>query len=55
MTDVPFPPAYVCVKRLLPLAAALALLCPARALFGWGHEGHVVVALIAEHYMTAPR
>ena len=21
--------------------------------FGWGHEGHAVVGLIAEHYMTA--
>jgi hypothetical protein len=31
---------------------AFALLCPFRAVFGWGHEGHTVVALIAEHYMT---
>ena len=33
-------------------AVAVALLCPFRAVFGWGHEGHAVVALIAEHYMT---
>jgi hypothetical protein len=32
------------------LAAALALLCPARAVFGWGRKGHVVVTLIAEHF-----
>jgi hypothetical protein len=38
--------------RIFTLAAALALFCPVRAVFGWGHEGHVVVALIAEHYMT---
>jgi hypothetical protein len=35
----------------LTLAATLALLCPVRAAFGWGHEGHVVVSLIAEHFM----
>jgi len=30
------------------LAWALALLWPCRIGFGWGHEGHTVVALIAE-------
>lgn len=34
------------------MTSALALLCPLRGVFGWGHEGHDVVALIAEHYMT---
>jgi hypothetical protein len=33
-------------------ALALALICVPRLGFGWGHEGHVVIALIAEHYMT---
>ena len=33
-------------------AAGLCLLWPWRAGFGWGHEGHAVVGLIAEHYMT---
>jgi hypothetical protein len=28
------------------------LLWPWRAGFGWGHEGHAVVGLIAERYMT---
>ena len=36
----------------LTLIAALALPCPLQALFGWGHEGHEVIALIAEHYMS---
>jgi hypothetical protein len=35
------------------VASALVLLLPGRAGFGWGHEGHTVVALIAEHYMTS--
>ena len=30
----------------------LALLCPVRSAFGWGYEGHEVIGLIAEHYMT---
>jgi hypothetical protein len=33
-------------------ALALVLICLPRLAFGWGHEGHVVIALIAEHYMT---
>ena len=46
-------PSVAFVRRpCLAVWAALALLCPVRAVFGWGHEGHVVVALIAEHYMT---
>ena len=36
----------------LILAAALVLIWPCRGLFGWGREGHTVVALIAERYMT---
>jgi S1/P1 Nuclease len=36
----------------LTAGAALALLCPLRAVFGWGHEGHAVIGLVAEHYMT---
>ena len=39
--------------RTLTAVAALCLLCPLRAVFGWGHEGHQVIGLIAEHYMTA--
>jgi hypothetical protein len=38
-------------KPSFTLAASLVLLCPVRAVFGWGHEGHVVVALIAEQFM----
>lgn len=33
-------------------AAGLSLLWPFRAGLSWGHEGHAVVGLIAEHYMT---
>lgn len=36
----------------LTVMAALALLCPIQVAFGWGHEGHEVVALIAEQHMT---
>jgi len=38
-------------KFLAALFWALTLAVPPLG-FGWGHEGHVVVALIAEHYMT---
>lgn len=34
------------------MACALALLWPCRFGLAWGHEGHTVVALIAEKYMT---
>lgn len=30
----------------------MALIAPAPG-FAWGHEGHAVVAMVAEHYMTA--
>ncbi|HEY6270788.1 MAG TPA: hypothetical protein VIX19_02215 [Terriglobales bacterium] len=40
-------------RACLILAAALVLIWPGRGVFGWGREGHTVVALIAEHYMTA--
>ena len=33
--------------------AVLWLLWPCRVGLGWGHEGHAVVGLIAERYMTA--
>ena len=36
----------------LALLAALALTFVARLGFAWGHEGHEVIALIAQHYMT---
>jgi hypothetical protein len=36
----------------LTVVSTLAVLWPCRAALGWGHEGHAVVALIAEHYMT---
>ena len=36
----------------LASASVLFLLWPWRAGLGWGHEGHAVVGLIAEHYMT---
>ena len=32
---------------------ALVLLWRCRAILGWGHEGHTVVGLVAEYYMTA--
>ena len=36
-----------------PLLLGLCLLLARYSLaFGWGHEGHAVVGLIAEHYMT---
>jgi len=40
-------------RASLFVAPALVLLLPCRAIFGWGHEGHTVVRLVAEHYMTA--
>jgi hypothetical protein len=33
-------------------AAFMVLLLAAQTGFAWGHEGHVVIALIAEHYMS---
>jgi S1/P1 Nuclease len=36
----------------LTSVAAFGLLCPLRGVLGWGHEGHQVIGLIAEHYMT---
>jgi hypothetical protein len=33
-------------------ALALVLVCVPCLAFGWGHEGNVVIALIAEHYMS---
>jgi len=53
MTRRTVPPGAPLPKASFTLAAALALICPAQAVFGSGHEGHVVVALIAEHYMTS--
>ena len=38
---------------IVPVAGLFGLLCPPDCAFGWGHEGHAVVALIAEHY-TSP-
>jgi hypothetical protein len=52
MTRRTVPPGAPLPKASFTLAAALALICPAQAVFGSGHEGHVV-ALIAEHYMTS--
>jgi hypothetical protein len=41
------------LRKALPTLILLLTLTAAPALsFGWGHEGHEVVALIAEHYMT---
>jgi hypothetical protein len=39
-------------RASLAAVSGLALLWPCRAGLGWGHEGHPVVGLIAEHYMT---
>src|SRR5271165_3348765 len=39
-------------RSSLILASVLSLLSPCRSAFGWGREGHQIVALIAEHYMT---
>jgi hypothetical protein len=39
-------------RASLAAAVGLSLFWPWRAGFGWGHEGHAVVGLIAEHYMT---
>ncbi len=36
----------------LTTTSALVLLLPGPVSFGWGHEGHTVVGLVAEHYMT---
>ena len=36
----------------LALVAVLALTFVVRLGFAWGHEGHEVIALIAQHYMT---
>lgn len=36
-------------RMCLILAADPVQLRPGRGLFGWGHEGHTIVALIAEH------
>lgn len=34
------------------VSASVVLLVPPQMGFAWGHEGHRVIALIAEHYMT---
>jgi S1/P1 Nuclease len=39
-------------RSSLVLASVLSLLSPCRSAFGWGREGHQIVALIAERYMT---
>jgi len=52
MTRRPVPTGVPLRKASFTLAAALALPSPVRAVFGWGHEGHRVIALIAAHYMT---
>ena len=39
-------------RECLAVTFGLALLCPFRATFGWGPEGHAIIALISEHYMT---
>jgi nuclease S1 len=36
------------------LALSVFLLWPCFRVFGWGYEGHEIIALIAEHYMTKP-
>lgn len=46
-------PTRTCLLRAcLALASALPLIGPCRTGFAWGREGHQVVALIAEQYMT---
>lgn len=41
------------LRRTCPiLAAVVVFVWPFRGVFGWGREGHIVVALIAERYMT---
>jgi len=34
------------------VAVTLALFCPLQVVFGWGHKGHQVIGLIAEHSLT---
>ena len=36
----------------LIITSALAVLWPCRVALGWGPEGHAVIALVAERYMT---
>lgn len=36
----------------LTVLVPLALLCRLQVVFAWGREGHIVIALIAEHYMN---
>ena len=45
----PKPRAFAPAPLLLGLCLLMSGHPPA---LGWGHEGHAVVALIAEHYMT---
>jgi hypothetical protein len=40
------------VSGALFIDALVILVCVAQRGFAWGREGHEVVALIAEHYMT---
>jgi hypothetical protein len=45
-------PAPAAISLRLAASVAVALLCPLRVALAWGHEGHVVIALIAEHSLT---
>lgn len=40
------------LKTFWVVGLALFMVWPCRLVLGWGYEGHEVIALIAEHYMT---
>lgn len=40
------------IRTLIILTLLIFVLWPCSRVFGWGYEGHQVIALIAEHYMT---
>lgn len=42
------------LRTSITLALAVFLFWPCSVLSGWGYEGHEIIALIAEHYMTKP-
>jgi hypothetical protein len=52
VTRCPVPTVAFLRRACLTVPAALAVLCPLRAVLGRGHEGHVVIALVAEHFTT---
>ena len=39
-------------RECLTVLSAVAVFWPCRVALGWGREGHAVIALVAEHYMS---